>query len=74
MTNKVFVVQCLFPLLVMEMQTGSTNNYIYQIFFVFAAPMYWWDWFAAPVLTVRYKGDCHVSSTSPNQQRRQVDD
>ncbi len=36
------------PLLVMEMQTGSTNNHIYQIFFVFAAPMYWWDWLAAP--------------------------
>jgi hypothetical protein len=31
------------PLLVMEMQTGSTNNHISQIFFVFAAPMYWWD-------------------------------
>jgi hypothetical protein len=43
-------------LLVMEMQTGSTNNPISQIFFVFAAPMYWWDWFAAPVLMVRYKG------------------
>jgi hypothetical protein len=27
------------PPLVMEMQTGSTNNHISQIFFVFAAPM-----------------------------------
>ena len=54
------------PPLVMEMQTGSTNNHIYQIFFVFAAPMYLWDWLAAPVLMVHYKGDCHVSSTSPN--------
>ncbi len=27
-----------------------------QILFVFAAPVYWWDWLAAPVLTVRYKG------------------
>ncbi len=29
-----------------------------------AAPMYWWDWLAAPELMVHYKGDCHVSSTS----------
>ncbi len=56
------------PPLVMEMKTDSTNNHISQIFFVLAAPMYWWDWLAAlvPVLMVRYKGDCHVSSTSPN--------
>ena len=40
------------PPLVMELQTGSTNNHISQIFFVFAAPMYW-DWLAAPVLVVR---------------------
>ncbi len=43
------VVQCLchhtnggtgiVPPLVMEMQTGSTNNHISQIFFVLAAPM-----------------------------------
>jgi hypothetical protein len=45
--------------LVMEMQTGSTNNRISQIFFVFAPPMYWWDWLAAPALMVRYKGACH---------------
>jgi hypothetical protein len=31
----------LVPPLVMEMQTGSTNNHISRIFFVFAAPMYW---------------------------------
>ncbi len=55
------------PPLVMEMQTGSTNNHIPRIFFVFAAPMYWWDWLAASILMVRYKGDCHVSSTSPNR-------
>jgi hypothetical protein len=49
------------------MQTGSNNNHISQIFFVFAAPR---DWLAAPVLMVRYEGDgdYHVSSTSPNQQ------
>jgi hypothetical protein len=52
----------------MEMQTGSTNNHITQIFFVFAAPMYLWDWLAAPVLMERYMGDCHVSSTSHNRQ------
>jgi hypothetical protein len=34
------------PSLVMKMQTGSTNN---QIFFGFAAPMYCWDWLAAPL-------------------------
>jgi hypothetical protein len=28
------------PPLVMEMQTGSTNNHLSQIFFVLAAPMY----------------------------------
>jgi hypothetical protein len=44
------------PPLVMEKETGSTNNHISQIFFVFAAPLYWWDWLAAPVLMVRYKG------------------
>jgi hypothetical protein len=27
------------PPLVMEMQTGSTNNHISQVFFVLAAPM-----------------------------------
>jgi hypothetical protein len=35
------------PPLVMEMQTS-------QIFFVFAAPMQWWYWLAAPILMVRY--------------------
>jgi hypothetical protein len=54
------------PPIVMEMQIGSTNSHISQIFFVFAAK-YWWDWLAAPVLMVRYKMDCHVNSTSPNQ-------
>jgi hypothetical protein len=53
------------------MQTGSTNNNNFPIFFVFAPPMYWWDWLTAPLLIVCYKGDCHVSSTSPY---RQVDD
>jgi hypothetical protein len=45
--------------------TGSTNNLISQIFFLFAAPMHWWDWSAAPV---RYKRDWHVISTSPSRQ------
>jgi hypothetical protein len=46
----VYVVLCAVPVppLVMEMQTGSTNYHISQIFFVFAAPMYWWNWLAAP--------------------------
>ncbi len=30
-----------FPLIVMEMQTGSTINHISQIFFLLASPMYW---------------------------------
>jgi hypothetical protein len=34
------------PPLVKEMQIISTNNHISQIFFVFAAPMCWWDWLA----------------------------
>jgi hypothetical protein len=34
----------------MEMQTGSTKNHISQIFFVFAAPISWWNRLAAPVL------------------------
>jgi hypothetical protein len=25
-------------------------------FFVFAAPMHWWEWLVAQVLMVRYKG------------------
>jgi hypothetical protein len=50
------VVQNPVPPFAMEIQTGSTNNHISQIFFVFSAPMYWWDWLAAPVLMVRYKG------------------
>ncbi len=32
----------------------STNNHISQIFLVVAAPMYWWDWLAAPVPIVLY--------------------
>jgi hypothetical protein len=46
----------MFPLLVMEMQTGSSNNHIFQIFFVLATPIYRWDWLVAPVLMVHYKG------------------
>jgi hypothetical protein len=41
------------PPLVMELQTGSTNNHISQIFFVLAAPMSWWYWLAAPVIMVQ---------------------
>jgi hypothetical protein len=55
------------PLIVMEMQTGSTNNHISQIFFVFAAPMYCWHWLIAPVQMVVYKVHCHVSSTRLNR-------
>jgi hypothetical protein len=56
----------------MEMQTGgSTHNHISQIFFVLAAHLEWWYWLAAPVLMVRYKEECHVSSTNTI---RQIDD
>jgi hypothetical protein len=44
------------PPLGMEIQTGSPNNHISQISFVFAALMYWWNWLAAPVLLVCYRG------------------
>jgi hypothetical protein len=44
--------------------TGSISNHIFQIFFVFAVPMYWWDWLATPVLMVIYKGDCHVRTST----------
>jgi hypothetical protein len=46
------------PPLVMEMQTGSTNNHLSQIYFVFAAPIYSIGgiWLAAPVLMMLYKG------------------
>jgi hypothetical protein len=54
----------MFPQLVTDMQTGSTNNHISPIIFVLAAPTHWWDWLVAPVLMVRYKGECCVSSTS----------
>jgi hypothetical protein len=59
----------MFPPLVMEMQTGSTKNHISQIFFVLAAPMYWWDWLVAPVLhflMVRYKGSIMLAATTLN--------
>jgi hypothetical protein len=26
-----------------ELQTGRTNNHISRIFFMLAAPIYWWD-------------------------------
>jgi hypothetical protein len=45
--------------IVMDMQTGSTNNHTSQILFMLAAPINW-DWLVAPVLMVRYKGECHV--------------
>jgi hypothetical protein len=55
--SRTVAIDVLFSLL-MKMQTGSTNNHIPQIFIVFAAPMYLWDWLAlkaAPILMVRYK-------------------
>jgi hypothetical protein len=33
----------MFPPIVLEMQIGSTNNHIPQIFFVLVVPMYWWE-------------------------------
>jgi hypothetical protein len=42
----------MFPPLVMEIKTGSTNNHITQIYFVLAALMYWWDWLVAPVYSI----------------------
>jgi hypothetical protein len=57
-TTNVLVVQCLFH------HYGSQQAAHFPDI-LFAAPLYWWDWLAAPELKVRYKGDCHVSSTSP---------
>jgi hypothetical protein len=42
----------MFPPLVVQMHTGSTNNHISQIFFLLAASVYWWDWLLAPVPVV----------------------
>jgi hypothetical protein len=53
------------PSFVIEMQTCSTNDHISQIFFVFAAPMYWWHWLAAPVLMVCLKGIVMLAAPAP---------
>jgi hypothetical protein len=42
MKNKA-VVELSVPPIVKEMQTDSTNNHIFQIFFMLAAPIYWWE-------------------------------
>jgi hypothetical protein len=51
-----------------ELQTGSTNNHISLIFFLLAAPIYWWEMVSSTNVLVRYKGNLNVSSTLPIQQ------
>jgi hypothetical protein len=48
-----------------ELQTGSTNNHICLIFFMLAAPIYWWEMVSSTNELVRYKGNLNVSSTWP---------
>jgi hypothetical protein len=51
-----------------ELQTGSTNNHISRIFFMLAAPIYWWEMVNITNVLVRYKDNLNVSSTLPIQQ------
>jgi hypothetical protein len=44
------------------LQTGSTNNHIFRIFFMLAAPIYWWEMVSSTNVLVRYKGNLNVSS------------
>jgi hypothetical protein len=49
--------------LIMEMQRGSTNNHSSQIFFVFIARVYWWDWInSTSTKIVGFKWDCHLAA------------
>jgi hypothetical protein len=40
-----------------ELQTGSTNNDIPWIFFMLAAPIYWWEIVSSTNVFGRYKGN-----------------
>jgi hypothetical protein len=51
-----------------ELQTGSTNNHISRIFFMLAAPIYWWEMVNSTNVLVRFKDNLNVSSTLPIQQ------
>jgi hypothetical protein len=51
-----------------ELQTGTTNNHISWIFFILAAPIYWWEVVNSTNVLVRYKGNLIVSVTLPIQQ------
>jgi hypothetical protein len=51
-----------------ELQTGSANNHISRIFFMLAAPIYWWEMVSSTNVLVRYKGNLNVSSTLPFKQ------
>jgi hypothetical protein len=51
-----------------ELQTENTNNHLSRIFFMFAAPIYWWEMVSSTNILVRYKGNLNVSSTLPIQQ------
>ncbi len=51
-----------------ELQTDSTNYHISRIFFMLAAPIYWWEMVSSTNVLVHYKGNLNVSSTLPIQQ------
>jgi hypothetical protein len=39
-----------------KLQTGSTNNHISRIFFMLAAPIFWWEMVSSTDVLVPYKG------------------
>jgi hypothetical protein len=51
-----------------DLQTGSTNNPISRIFFLLAAPIYWWELVSSTNVLVRYKVNINVSRALPIQQ------
>jgi hypothetical protein len=51
-----------------DLQTGSTNNHISRIFFLLAAPIYWWELVSSTNVLVRYKVNINVSRALQIQQ------
>jgi hypothetical protein len=51
-----------------ELQTSSTNNHISWIFFLLAAPIYWWEMVSSTNVLVRYKGNLNIGSALSIQQ------
>jgi hypothetical protein len=55
-----------------KLRTGSTNNHISRIFFMLAAPIYWWEMVSSTNELVCYKGNLNVSSTLPNGNQQAI--